>query len=137
MHCLPLDSRKERLRWCIILHFFEIKLRNPGLPDGTFSNHSPNLVKFWRVLQWKLSYILYFMSNWYMYFTAIWHILPPWGIFSCYYLVYFFLFWYVVARIIWQPWRSLAATYQFTSNGCSAQMCTDTYLWKRGVLVAT
>jgi hypothetical protein len=36
-------------------------------------------------------------------FTAIWHILCPFGIFSGD-LIYFFPFWYAVARKIRQPW---------------------------------
>jgi hypothetical protein len=36
-----------------------------------------------------------------VYFTAIWYILWPFGIFSAY--LDFFPFWYVLARKIWQP----------------------------------
>jgi hypothetical protein len=41
-----------------------------------------------------------------VYFTAICHILWPFGIFSGY-LVYFFWFWSAVARKIWQPWSTV------------------------------
>jgi hypothetical protein len=37
------------------------------------------------------------------YFTAIWYILLPFGIFYGY-LVYVSPFWYAVPRKIWQPW---------------------------------
>jgi hypothetical protein len=68
-----------------------------GLPDGIlyFQTKSPNLGKFWRVLQWKML----------VYCTAIWYIFWPIGIqymVSCY--VHIFPFWYVVPRKIWQSW---------------------------------
>jgi hypothetical protein len=43
-----------------------------------FNTKNPDLGKFWRYLQWKLS----------VHFTAIWSILPPFGLF-CGYLVFF------------------------------------------------
>jgi hypothetical protein len=41
-----------------------------------------------------------------VYFTAIGHILWPFGMF-CDHFVYFPTFWYVVPRKIWQPWCEL------------------------------
>jgi hypothetical protein len=40
----------------------------------------------------------------FVYFTSIWYILWPFGIF-CGTFGIFFPFWYVVARKIWQPWK--------------------------------
>jgi hypothetical protein len=59
-------------------------VREPGLPDGLFSNQNPNLDKFWRVLQWKI--LVYFITIWSILrqleiFTAIWYILWPFGAF--------------------------------------------------------
>jgi hypothetical protein len=47
-----------------------------------FQTKSPNLGKFWWVLQWKLFY------DHFVYFTDIWYILWPFGIFYGY-VVYF------------------------------------------------
>jgi hypothetical protein len=62
---------------------------------------NPNMGKFCRVLQWKMS----------VYFMAIWFILWSIGIFCGHlvcifsgHLVYMFSFWYTAPRKIWQPW---------------------------------
>jgi hypothetical protein len=64
-----------------------------------FQTKNPNLGKFWRVLQWKMS--VYFMDIWSI-LRTFWHISLPYGIF-CGNLVYFPPFWYVVPRKLWQP----------------------------------
>jgi hypothetical protein len=57
------------------------------------------LGKFWSVLHTEDVGMFYVYL---VYFTAICHILWPFGLFSGY-SVYFVQFWYVVARKIWQP----------------------------------
>jgi hypothetical protein len=49
------------------------------------------------------------------YFVAIWHILPPFGIF-CGNLVHIFPLWYVKTRKIWQPWLGAVFTLAFTDR---------------------
>jgi hypothetical protein len=86
------------------LHSQVVVAFESGLPDGISSNQNPNLGKFQRALDWKLS----------IYFTAISNILRTFGI-SYEHLVHFlliwynFLFWYLAPRKIWQrcfEWNS-------------------------------
>jgi hypothetical protein len=65
-----------------------------------FQTKNPNLVKFWRVLQFENVGIFYVHLA---YFTAIANILWLFGIF-CGHLVYYSPFGYVVPRKMWQPW---------------------------------
>jgi hypothetical protein len=69
-----------------------------GLPDGIFSNKKSKFVLILEGLALEDVDIFYVYL---IYFTAICHILWPFGIFSGN-LVYFVPFWY--ARKIWQPW---------------------------------
>jgi hypothetical protein len=54
-----------------------------GLPDGIFSNQKNDLGKFWRVLHCKMlvGTYLYYLFGHFVYSTAIWYILWPFGIF--------------------------------------------------------
>jgi hypothetical protein len=67
------------------------------MPDGIFSNQFGQILER---LPMKLVENFYGHS---VYFTTIWYILWPFGIF-CGYFGTFFPFWYVVPRKIWQPW---------------------------------
>jgi hypothetical protein len=62
---------------------------------------NPNLGKFRRVLLWKI--LVYFMTIWSTYVTAIGNFLWPFGIFGGN-LVYFPPIRYFGLRKIWQPW---------------------------------
>jgi hypothetical protein len=72
---------------------------NQGCQIVCFQTKNPNLGKFWRALEWKMS----------IYFMAIWNMLRTFG--KCYdHLVHFVLicyifsrFWYHVPTKIWQP----------------------------------
>jgi hypothetical protein len=70
------------------------------LPDGIKS-------QFWEDfgLPFEFIMLVYFMTI-FVYFTTVWYILCPFGLF-CSYLAYFFPLWYVsyvVPRKLWQPW---------------------------------
>jgi hypothetical protein len=53
-----------------------------------FQTKNPNLGKFWRALEWKMS----------IYFIAIWNILRTFG--KCYdHLVHFVLIWYIFSGV--------------------------------------
>jgi hypothetical protein len=52
-----------------------------------FQTKNPNLGKFWRVLQWKMS----------IHVRAIWYIVPPFGIFYGRW-VYSLVIWYIFPR---------------------------------------
>jgi hypothetical protein len=65
-----------------------------------FQTKNPSLGKFWKVLLRKI--LVYFMTIWSTYFTAIGNILWPFGIF-CGNLVYFSPLWYFGPIKIWQP----------------------------------
>jgi hypothetical protein len=79
-----------------------------------FQTKNPNLGNFWRVLQWKM--VVYFMSIWSTYYTAIGNILWLFGI-LCDHLVYFSPFWRVVPRKIWQPCPIPRLDYEITNQG--------------------
>jgi hypothetical protein len=59
-----------------------------------FQTKNTKLVKFWRVLQWKL--LVYFMD--------IWSILRSFSIHVFWLISIFSPFWYIVPIKIWQPW---------------------------------
>jgi hypothetical protein len=66
-----------------------------GLPDAlvSFQTKTPNLGKFWRVLQWNL--LAYCMASWsivsyLVYFMVIWYIFAV--------LVYFMVIWFIFFR---------------------------------------
>jgi hypothetical protein len=85
-----------------------------------FQTQTPNLGKFWRVLQYIEVVGIFNGHFWYIYghlvylrpfgiFTAIWYVLGPFGIF-CGHLVYFMVIRNIVSRFgmlyqrkIWQP----------------------------------
>jgi hypothetical protein len=100
----PKPSYHRRIGLCVptpehICIYYITTCWNQGCQMAYFQTKNPDLGKFLRVLQWKMS--VYYMSI--VYFTATWYILRTFGIF-CGYLVYFFPFWYVIPRKIWQPW---------------------------------
>jgi hypothetical protein len=82
---------EENLRMCL-------QCAMQGCQMLYFETKNPNLGKIWRVLQWKM--MVHFNGH-LAYFTSIWYIFWPFGI--------FFPFWYVVPRKIWQPWCDAAA----------------------------
>jgi hypothetical protein len=93
------DCRQKTAEVAAKFAAFLLALSQPGLPDGLFSNKNPNLGIFCRVLQWKTL----------VYFTDVWSILRPFGIFvHIWYILWslgiFFPFWYFAPRKIWQPW---------------------------------
>jgi hypothetical protein len=51
-----------------------------------FQTKNPNLGKIWRALEWKM--LLYFMTIWTRYISAVWYNLWPFGT-VCGHLVYF------------------------------------------------
>jgi hypothetical protein len=77
-----------------------------------FQTKYPNVSKFWRVKQWKMS--VYFMAIWYIlwpfgifydhlvYVMAFWYILWPFGIFYGL-LVYFRAVWYFSGHLVYFP----------------------------------
>jgi hypothetical protein len=67
---------------------------------GWFQTKNTTSGKFWRVLEWKM--LVYFMTIWNMYFTAIWYALWLFGN-VCGHLVYFSHFGIFGSRKIWQP----------------------------------
>jgi hypothetical protein len=73
-----------------------------------FQTKNPNLGKFRRVLQRKMSVYIFYGHC--VYFTAIWYILWPFGIFYGR-LVIFSPFWYVAPRKIWQPLEEALRMY--------------------------
>jgi hypothetical protein len=79
---------------CLMLYVGPL---NRGCQMIYFRTKNSNLDRFWRVLQWKIVYV---MAIWYMYFTTIWYILWPIGIFYGP-LVYFMAIWYTYMLVIW------------------------------------
>jgi hypothetical protein len=57
-----------------------------------YQTKNPNFVKFWKVWQWKM---LVFFYGQFVYFTAKWYILWPFGTF-CGHLVHFEVIWYIL-----------------------------------------
>jgi hypothetical protein len=82
-----------------------------GCQMAYFQTKNPNLGKFWRVLQWKM--LVYLMTFWSTYFTAIGNNLWPFGIF-CSHLVYFpVLVWCTkknLATLIWNRVASFSSS---------------------------
>jgi hypothetical protein len=64
-----------------------------------FHTKSPDLVTY--ILEWKMFVMFYVLLD---YFTDIWNMLWPFGIF-CVHFAYFTLLWYAAAIKIWQPWK--------------------------------
>jgi hypothetical protein len=64
---------------------------------ANFQNKNPDLGKSWRALQGKMFGILFVCL---VYFTAIWYILWPFGIFDGFWYIFSR---YAVPRKIWQP----------------------------------
>jgi hypothetical protein len=66
------------------------------LPDGMFSKQK------WQFLECLAMKDVSFLFLFFVYFTAIWCTLGPFGIF-CGHFGIFFPFWYFVPGKIWQP----------------------------------
>jgi hypothetical protein len=76
-----------------ICHTYVDSPRNQCCQMAYFQTRNPNLVKFWKVLQWTMYQGV--LNGHFVYFMAKWNILRPFGI--------FLPFWYVVQRQILQP----------------------------------
>jgi hypothetical protein len=76
-----------------------------------FQNKNPNLGKFWRILQWKMS--IHFMPICSL-LTTIWYILWPCGIF-CGHCVYF--------MVIWNNFPRFGMLYQEKSGNPGFKLC--------------
>jgi hypothetical protein len=82
----------------------------PGLPDGIFSNQKS---KFELVLEGLAIEDVCIFQVPLVYFTAIWYIIRPFGIFSGY-LVYFLIIWYIFP--FWKNLANLSATMVFLNQ---------------------
>jgi hypothetical protein len=110
---------------------FEIVFQ--GLPDGIFSNqkfkfygHLVYFTAIWSILQ---PFGLFYIHL--VYFTAIWYILCTFGMY-CGNLVYFIPFWYVVLVKIWQPWSLSDRIDCFKIHGSSKKCSAFFDIWPRG-----
>jgi hypothetical protein len=91
-------GERTRALW-IFVHFIITLPLSPGLPDGIFSNQKS---QFWLILEGLAMEDVGIFYDHLVYFTAIWYIMWPFGIFYGY-LEKKFPFWNVEPRRIWQP----------------------------------
>jgi hypothetical protein len=90
----------------------QVRFRNQGCQMAYFLTKNPNLGKFWRVLQFKMS--------------AIWSILRPFGIF-CGHLIYFIFIWYAFPVLVCCATKNLATLFRIRLRivEMSALCCHD------------
>jgi hypothetical protein len=91
--------------WCEIKNWSLSKV-------ARWQTKNPYLGKIWRDLPWKI--LDYFYGHW-VYFTTIWYILRPFGIFSGH-LVYFIVIWYVFPALVCCTKKNLATQPLSRSN---------------------